>query len=154
MNNFNFEEHLNEMRTWNKIDWLLKSNHYIIGKFTLMDLTILPLVFFGVGYALERATDLSPWLTALIPGLLCVVIEYYRIKWRRVKTLRYAEQKAEQARTLMNLWIEVARQQGDEATLEQALQLKQQMDNAEAMLHEVSELAYEEDVLGLSEEDE
>lgn len=154
MRDFNMQDYFNDMSLQAKIDLFLKTNHYIIGKFTVMDLTILLAVFFGVGYTLERSTDLSPWLTALIPGLLCVVIEYYRIKWRRVKTLRYAEQKAEQARTLMNLWIEVARQQGDEAALEQALQLKQQMDNAEAMLHEVSELAYEEDVLGLSEEDE
>lgn len=154
MRDFNIQDYFNDMSLRAKIDLLFKTNHYIIGKFTVMDLTILLAVFFGVGYALERSTDLNPMLTILIPVVLCVIIEHYRIKWRRVKTLRYAEQKAEQARTLMNLWIEAARQQGDEAALEQALQLKQQMDNAEAMLHEVSELAYEEDVLGLSDEDE
>lgn len=148
------QDYFNDMSLRARVDLFFKSNHYIIGKFTVMDLTILLAIFFGVGYALERSTDLSPMLTILIPAVLCVIIERYRIKWRRVKTLRYAEEKAEQARALVDRWIEIARLNGDEESLNQALHLKMQMEKAESTLHGVTEYCYEEDVLGLSDEDE
>lgn len=153
MDDFNFQDFFAGMSLRSKIELLFKANHYIIGKFTVMDLTILLLVFTGVGYALDKATDLDPLLIVLIPGVLCVIIEYYRIKWRRVKTLQYVEQKAEKTRQLMDRYMEEVRQHGDGEMLEQALQLKQKVDDAEALMHDLTGIAFAEDVLGFSDDE-
>ena len=109
-----FEEIDNDLKPKHKIELALKLNHYVIGKVTLMDITILTAVFLSVAAALTKGTSLAPAAVLAITTGLCVIIELVRIKTRKVKMLQYTLQKAQQAEQLVEQYMTYCDRYGSE----------------------------------------
>ena len=89
-----FEEIYNDLKPKHKIELAMKLNHYVIGKVTLMDITILTAVSIGIVAALSKGTSLAPAAVLAITAGLCAVIEFVRIKARKRKMLQYTLQNS------------------------------------------------------------
>lgn len=135
-----FEEIYNDLKPKHKIELALKLNHYVIGKVTLMDITILMAVFLGVVAALTNGTSLNSAAVLAITTGLCVIIELVRIKTRKVKTLQYTLQKAQQAEQLMEQYMTYCDQYGSEEEMAKARSIME-------MLRQVNE-----ELIGRTEE--
>ncbi|MCQ2118266.1 MAG: hypothetical protein MJY76_09060 [Bacteroidales bacterium] len=114
-----FKEIYNDLKPKHKIELALKLNHYVIGKVTLMDITILTAVFLSVAAAL-KGTSLAPAAVLAITTGLCAVIEFVRIKTRKRKMLQYTLQKAQQAEQLLSQYMTYCERYGSEEEMVKA----------------------------------
>lgn len=153
IDDIDYDEIINDLSPKNKLELFFKLNHYVIGPVTIMDICILLLVFFGVGYTINTCLHLTTGQTLVIVLALCSFIEYFRIKWRRVKTIQYAEKKAAHAKKLLEEYASIVERIGSEEDRQRFRALLEKTKQADEMLHELSDLTYEKDVLGLSDED-
>ena len=125
-----FEEIYNDLKPKRKIELALKLNHYVIGKVTLMDITILMAVFLGVVAALSKGTSLAPAAVLAITTGLCVIIEFVRIKTRKVKMLQYTLQKAQQAEQLLSQYMTYCERYGSEEEMVKARSIMEMLRQA------------------------
>lgn len=125
-----FEEIYNNLKPKRKIELALKLNHYVIGKVTLMDITILTAVFLSVAATLTKGTSLAPAAVLAITAGLCAVIELVRIKTRKRKMLQYTLQKAKQAEQLVEQYMMYCDRYGSEKEIAKARSIMEMLRQA------------------------
>lgn len=152
--NIDYDELLNDMKLKNKIELFFRLNHYIAGPVTVTDVIILLTVFLGVGYFLNMYLHLNIAPTFLVTLCLCAVIEYFRIKWRKAKTLQYIEKKSAQIKKLLDEYSRFVETQGTEEAQKDFEEIRKKFDLADEVVRELSDLTYEKDVLGLTDDEE
>jgi len=79
----------NGMSFFRKVRVFLKTDHFVIGNVTLMDVTICILAFLLVGYALAYKTQLQAHIIIFILLLVCSVILYLRMRFRTHRKAAY-----------------------------------------------------------------
>lgn len=125
-----FEEIDNDLKPKHKIELALKLNHYVIGKGTLMDITILTAVSLGVVAAFTKGTSLATTAVLAITAGLCAGIELVRIKTRKRKMLQYTLQKAQQAEQLMEQYMTYCDRYGSEEEIAKARSIMEMLRQA------------------------
>lgn len=83
----------NGMSRFRKIRVFLKTDHFVFGQVTLMDITICTAAFLLVGFALAYRTQLQAPAIIFILLALCSVILFLRIRLRPHKNASYMYSK-------------------------------------------------------------
>ena len=73
-----------------RLELLIKSNHYVIGRVTLMDLTVIAVFFPAVAASCAACLGAGAWCSCLVSALFCLVTVRLRIRHSRFyDILRY-----------------------------------------------------------------
>ena len=153
MTDFDLQQMYNEMPFRKKVSLFLKQNHFLFWKITLMDVTIVVPLFVLVGYTLDRCSSLETGYAILIAAAVCSVIEYFRIRFRRIKTYRYVSEKIEITRKLIEHYSEAVERSGNEEDRQKVAEAFNKLEQINQVIEHMADIAYKEDVLGLSDEE-
>ena len=135
-----------------KLTLFLRQNHFLFWKFTLMDVTIVVPIFFLITYTVDRCTSLEIGYVILIAAAVCAIIEHFRIKFRRIKTYRVLVKRVEYSRELLKQYTEAVESTGTEEDKQKVADMVSKFEELNQIIEQMADIAYMEDVLGLSEE--
>ena len=154
MNGYDLQKMYNEMPFRKKVSLFLKQNHFLFWKITLMDVTIVVPLFVLIGYTLDRCSSLETGYAILIAAAVCSVIEYFRIRLRRVKTYQYISNKIEITRQLIQQYTIAVERCGTEEDRQKLVETFKKLEEINQAAEHMADIVYQEDVLGLSDDQE
>lgn len=154
MNDFDFQQMYNDMPFRKRASVFLHQNHFLFWKITLMDVTIVVPLFFSIAYTLDRCTSLDTGYAVLAAATICSVIEYFRIRFRRVKTYQHLSDQVNAVRRLLAQYSEAVERSGTEEDRERLVERMAKVEVLNSLVEHMAGIVYNEDVLGLTEEDE
>lgn len=153
MDEFNIKAMYAEMPLRKKIYLFLKQNHFLFWKITLMDVTIVVPMFVLIGYTLDRCTSLEFGYAVLIAACICGIIEFFRIKFRRVKTYQLLTNQVENVRQLFGQYAEAVERSGTDEDKKRLAETLAKVEELNRLVEGMSDIVYQEDVLGFSDEE-
>ena len=152
LDNFELQGMYNQMSLGKKISLFLKTNHFVIWKITLMDITILVPLFVAIGYAFDRCTGLGFAFSVFVSLFVCSVIEYFRIKLRRLKTCQYIAEKVEYSDRLFKQLSEAVERSGTEEDKLKLAETMKKLQVAKELVSQMTDIVFKEDVIGFSDD--
>lgn len=153
MDEFNIKAIYDEMPLRKKVSLFLKQNHFLFWKITLMDVTIFVPLFVLISYTLDRCTVSDTGYAVLIAAAICGMIEYFRIRFRRVKTYQHLSDQVNLVRRLLDQYAEVVERSGTEEGRKRLAEAMDKIESFNQTVEHMADIAYQEDVLGFSDED-
>ena len=154
LENFNLQALYGQMPLWKRISLFLKTNHYLVWKITLMDVTILVPLFTIIGLTLEKVTRIGFFYSLIVSLFVCSVIEYYRIKLRRLKTCRYIAEKIAESEELVRQIAEAVERSGTDEDKRWVADMMEKLNYSKNFVALMTDVVFKEDVIGFSDEDE
>jgi hypothetical protein len=153
MTDFDIQQMYNEMPFRKKVSLFLHQNHFLFWKITLMDVIIVVPLFVLIGYTLDSCTPLEFGYTVLIAAGICGIIEFFRIKLRRVKTYQLLTDQVATVRQLLDRYAEAVERSGTEEDKEQLSERLAEVEELNRLVEVMADVVYKEDVLGFSDEE-
>lgn len=153
MDEFNIKAIYDEMPLRKKVSLFLKQNHFLFWKITLMDVTIVVPLFVLIGYALDRCTSMGFGYAVLVAASICSVIEFFRIKFRRVKTYQLLSNQVANVRQLLGQYAEAVERNGTEEDRERLAERMIKVEALNQLVEGMSDIVFQEDVLGFSDKE-
>ena len=143
-----------EMPLRKKVSLFLHQNHFLFWKITLMDVTIIVPLFALMGYTLDRCTSLEFGYAALISAGICGTIEFFRIKFRRVKTYQLLTNQVENVRRMFSQYTEAVERSGTDEDRKRLAETMAKVEELNRLVEGMADVVYKEDVWGFSDEED
>lgn len=151
MDEFNIKAIYDEMPLRKKVSLFLKQNHFLFWKITLMDVTIIVPLFVLIGYTLDHRMSIGFGYAILIAAVICSIIEFFRIKFRRVKTYQFLSNQVANVRYLLGQYAEAVERNGTEEDRERLAERMAKVEELNRLVEVMSDIVFQEDVLGFSD---
>lgn len=153
MDEFNIKAKYDELPLRKKILLFLKQNHFLFWKITLMDVTIVVPLFILIGYTLDCCTSLEFGYAVLIAACICGIIEFFRIKFRKVKTYKFLTDHVANVRQLLDKYAEAVESSGTEEDRKRLPETMAKVEALNRLVKGMADVVFKEDVLGFSDEE-
>lgn len=153
MDEFNIKAIYDEMPLRKKVSLFLKQNHFLFWKITLMDVIIVTPLFVLMGYTLDRCISLEFGYTVLIAACICGIIEFFRIKCRRVKTYHLLNNQNANVRQLLGRYTEAVERSGTDEDKKRLAGTLARVEELNRFVEGMSDIVFQEDVLGFSDKE-
>lgn len=149
---FDLQGMYDQMPFGKKISLFLKTNHYIVWKITLMDVTIVVPLFVVIGFSLDKCTGMGFGLSSLVSLIICFGIECFRIKLRRLKTCQYIAEKVEYSDRLFQQLAEAVERSGTDEDKRKLAETAKKLQLARELVSQMINIVFDEDIVGFSDD--